>query len=245
MKWVNILIPCYNTKQNYVKECIDSIEKQEGEFGMHIIWIEDGSTSENKLFSEQCLQQLSQRRPYTTFTFIIHQKNEGIVRCLNDGLKLCRYELIFRMDSDDIMLPLRIKKQLEYMENHPECMLLGTNMKLFWMNENAYGNPSSYPEVYTWKQFKNEKPYYIMNHPTVCFRKKAIDKIGEYDEGIYQFSTMEDYELELRFLKTYGAIYTIPDVLLVYRIHQQQIGNITRNMNKDTLRKQLFENILY
>lgn len=60
-----------------------------------------------------------------------------------------------------------------------------------------------------------------MNHPTACFRKSAILEVGNYfpESSIIA----EDFELELRLLKRYGVVYNLPETLLYYRIHEDQV----------------------
>ena len=61
----------------------------------------------------------------------------------------------------------------------------------------------------------------IMNHPTFCFRKTPIVNVGNYDSS--QHSMCEDFDLIVRVLKTYGKIHNLPDTLLLYRIHENQL----------------------
>ena len=57
---------------------------------------------------------------------------------------------------------------------------------------------------------------------------------------------LEDYELGLKMLKHYGKIYNLPEVLLLYRIHDDQITNKynTESMYNEILRKQMLKEIL-
>ena len=69
-----------------------------------------------------------------------------------------------------------------------------------------------------------------MNHPTLCFRKSAILEAGNYDKDLKL--PFEDLDLELRVLKIYGCIYNLPEMLLMYRMHEQQITQIHKNDTK-------------
>jgi hypothetical protein len=60
-----------------------------------------------------------------------------------------------------------------------------------------------------------------MNHPTICFRKSAILEVGSYHSE--STTIAEDFELELRLLKRFGKVYNLAEVLLYYRIHDQQV----------------------
>ena len=68
---------------------------------------------------------------------------------------------------------------------------------------------------------KNTSNHWLMNHPTFCFRKREILEVGNYNGSIH--SMCEDFELILRVLKKYGKIYNMKDVLLYYRLHEDQL----------------------
>jgi hypothetical protein len=59
-----------------------------------------------------------------------------------------------------------------------------------------------------------------MNHPTLCYRKSAVMAVGNYNPEFHNLS--EDYDLELRLLRHYGSVVNLPDVLLRYRLHDDQ-----------------------
>lgn len=120
---------------------------------------------------------------------------------MNTGLKHCTYDLIARADSDDICLPQRFEKQINYMKKHPEVDLLGSDLigfdekpdntlfiKKMPVNHNAIAS-----------KMKISDP---INHMTVIYRKKAVEVSGSYQELLL----MEDYYLWIRMLKN-GAIF--------------------------------------
>jgi glycosyltransferase involved in cell wall biosynthesis len=248
--WVNILIPCYNTNPIFIKDCLASITAQVGNYGFEMIWINDGSTEENTRETLILLKNFVKTRKHTTLIYKHMGKNSGIVDCLNMGLSLCKHDLIFRMDSDDVMAADRIDKQVKYMTENRDCMICGTNIAPFVqpnMNDPHiyFQQPSSHKELFTWTEFLSlrEKPSWFMNHPTLCFRKQAVDEVGLYSEK-YKYSAMEDYELELRFLKKYGAIHNLTEYLLYYRIHANQVTILTRDMNKDKIRNAIIRDVM-
>ena len=246
--WVNILIPCYNTNPVFIKDCLASITAQVGNYGFEVIWIDDGSTEENTRETLILLKDFVKNRKHTTLIYKHMGKNSGIVDCLNAGIQLCKYDLLFRMDSDDVMIEERIDKQVKYMNENPDCMICGTNILPFVQpNSNEpyiyFQRPSSHKQMYTWTEFLREKPCWFMNHPTLCFRKSALDEVGNYSEK-YKFSAMEDFELELRFLKKYGAVHNLTDCLLYYRTHANQVTILTRDMDKDKIRNAIIRDVV-
>ena len=229
-EWVSVLIASYNTNNLYVKECLDSIKCQNGYFGIELVWINDGSTDENTEILEKLLHHFKKS---TRFTRIAYKKNDcniGTAKSYNIGLSLCTNELVFRMDSDDIMLPDRIKIQLSFMNKNPNAVICGTNIRLFAQSgseqnlKKIFVSETKHPNVTTWKDLCENKFSWYMNHPTFCFRKSAISKIGNYrtnDDRILCFH--DDYDLLARILKTYQTVHNLPDVLLLYRLHNNQL----------------------
>ena len=57
--------------------------------------------------------------------------NKGIAFSLNYGLMQCSNEIIVRMNPDDIMMPHRIKTQIEFMNDHTDCVMVGSNIEMF------------------------------------------------------------------------------------------------------------------
>jgi len=234
-KWVSILIPSYNTKPLFVSECLESIRAQKGHFGMEIVWINDGS---DELCSRILEEQLKRFEANSRFIKVVYdhiQTNSGMPTALNRGIELCRHDLIFRMDSDDIMLPDRIAKQMAYMEKNPDCMLCGANIHMFTNpnpgapKEKQFLQQTQHPEKLTWSEFYKTRSDWFMNHPTLCFRKKVFVEVGLYSMDPRFRQLYQDYELLVRVLRKYEYVINLPDILLLYRIHETQLTRQLKN----------------
>ena len=249
---ISILIPSYNTPKEYLIECINSIIHQSciKNYQFEIVWIDDGSDKEKILELEDSLK-LFNSQPNIHLIYKKLDENKGIVDALNIGLELCTHELIFRMDSDDIMFPERIQKQIDFMDKNPQCMILGTLINTFQKKNNRTyvdTNIHKHQDIIIWDTFIKNPINWFMNHPTLCYRKPAIEKIGKYsNDSIIKRSAMEDWELELRFLKTFGAVYNLQEPLLYYRIHENQItikNSRVSNSDKNNIRKYIFDRLI-
>lgn len=221
--WVSVLISSFNTKSLYVIECLESIKSQNGHFGMEIVWINDGSSEENTKILENELDNFIKTTRFTKLQYIKKDVNQGISKCLNEGIHLCNNEIIIKMDSDDIMLPERIKTQINFFNTNPDYVMIGSDLQMF-RNENSQNillQRTNHPTEITWEQFKQTQPSWFANHPCLAYKKSAILTVGNYD--ITMGSCLQDYEIELRILKHYGKIYNIPTVLLYYRLHPDQV----------------------
>jgi mannosyltransferase OCH1-like enzyme len=217
--WVSVLIPSFNTKPIYIKECLDSIKAQVGNFGMEIVWVNDGSNEINTKILEGMLKRFEETTRFIKVVYL-KQENQGVCHSLKNGLELCTNEIIIRMDSDDIMFPHRIQTQLYFMNTNPDAVCLGTNLQFIY-ETGKMGTQTTHPIKITWDDYKKTRGHWIMNHPTMCFRKSKVLAAGGYDPTTGSIS--EDFEMELRIMKMYGAIHNLPEILLYYRIHGDQV----------------------
>ncbi len=119
MPKVSVIMPVHNTRQEWLDTAIGSILEQTlSDF--ELIIIDDGS-------DEATQRQLSEYKDAR----IVHlrlEKNMKAAIARNEGLKIARGQYIAFMDSDDISLPERLEKQVEYMESHPGIGLVGTRV---------------------------------------------------------------------------------------------------------------------
>jgi cellulose synthase/poly-beta-1,6-N-acetylglucosamine synthase-like glycosyltransferase len=234
-EWISILISSYNTKYDYISECLESIQNQEGFFGIELVWINDGSDDMNSTLLELLLDLFQKKSRFCKVIYNKNEKNKGVGYSLNKGVELCSNEFIFKMDSDDIMFPNRIQTQLTFMKEK-NCVMCGSNVKLIQEKNNSWiivGETNHSLEI-TLDQYKNNKLHWIMNHPSICFKKEAILEVGNYNFS--QTLPLEDLELELKLLKKYQIIYNIKECLVFYRIHENQL-----TYNGKTMKPELVE----
>ena len=105
------------------------------------------------------------------------------------------------------------------MKQNPNVKICGSQVQMFNDSGNNKGL-SNHPSI-SWEQYKNKPNHWFINHPTVCYRKSAVLEAGNYDKNLKQMC--EDFELELRMLKTHGFIYNFKEPLLYYRLHDNQV----------------------
>ena len=85
-----------------------------------------------------------------------------------------------------------------------------------------------------------------MNHPSICFRKSAILEVGNYNlsRDKIENNCLSDIDLELRLMKHYGVIYNLSDILLHYRIHDNQITAHGKSSIFHNKREQLIHDLI-
>ena len=218
---ISVLMPVYNTKEEYLREAVESILNQTFT-DFEFIIINDGSTNNAK---DVILSYTDNRIKY------YEQENIKLIGTLNRGLSLCTGEYIARMDSDDISLPERFAKQVEILDNNPDIGIVSCWFKCF-------------PDEYICQN--KERPKYLdllksnqLAHPAVMFRKEIFDK---YDLKYENYLHAEDYELWSRLIK-YTDFYNIQEILLNYRVHPGSISCESKQIQIETDKK-VKENML-
>ena len=203
---ITVLMSVYNGEK-HLHEAIDSILNQTCK-DFEFLIINDGSTDR----TAHILQNYNDPR----IKIINNEENMGLVKSLNKGLSMARGEYIARMDADDISLPERIAKQVQYMDEHPEVGILGTWIECIAenvINQNRYF-PST-PGFTGWTLFFDN----CIAHPTVMMRRNVIESLGFYRS---KFLHSEDYDLWTR-ANGVTQLTNLPHALLRYRISKDSI----------------------
>ena len=138
-----------------------------------IVLVEDGP------LTDELYKVVEEYTPY--LTIVVNEKNLGLGLALNEGLKMCRNELVARMDTDDISKPDRCEKQLKRFEEKPELAIVGTFIEEFVeTKENVISErrvPTDSRSIYEFAKRRS-----AFNHPSVMYRKSAIMKEGGYHD---------------------------------------------------------------
>jgi glycosyltransferase involved in cell wall biosynthesis len=153
----------------------------------------------------------------TIFKVIPLQINTGLGNALNIGMKHCSYDLIARMDTDDISLPNRFEKQLEVFKNN-NIDVCSAWIAEFENDENKIISYRKTPEFHNdiVKYGKTRSP---INHIPVMFRKSAVLSAGGYKHMLW----MEDYYLWIRMIINGAKTYNIQEPLAKIRAGESQL----------------------
>lgn len=217
MPKVSVLMPAYNAEK-YIADAMESILNQTFQ-DFELIVLNDCSRDG----TEGIILSYDDPR----IVYVKNPENMGVAGTLNRGLELAKGEYIARMDADDISLPDRLEKQVQYLDEHPKVAVLGTNVELF--DENGVistGWSSTDPA-----QMKVDLLFSCgLAHPSVMMRRNVIQELGGYDLA---FEGLEDYQLWCRVAKHYD-VTTLPDLLFRYRVHSAQV---TQNPSPEYLNR--------
>lgn len=224
MNRVSIILPVYNG-QEYIEESINSILKQTYK-DFELLCIYDSGTKDK---SPEILKKIAYHDDRVKI-FRLKEKR-GLVEALNYGISIAHGEYIARMDSDDLCLEDRLKKQVQYMDEHRECDILGTYIDVIGnIDENT---KKIYKKCFNYKIQINKNEldaldHTIVAHPTVMMRKKILDDLKGYD---INYKGAEDFELWLRAVENGYKIANIDEELIKYRVHKESKSST----QKDTL----------
>jgi hypothetical protein len=219
---VSILISSYNTKYQYIVQCLSSIRNQIGHFNMEIVWVNDGSDTLNTTLLRKGLEHFVNNSRFVSLVYHENETNLGIGATLAKGITLCTNEIILKMDSDDVMEIDRGIIQLNFMKSNPHIHISGGQITMFRDNINNVVDITKHKPV-IWDEYKLNPSHWFINHPTVCYRKQSVLDAGNYNKDLREMA--EDFELELRMLKKYGYIHNFEESLLYYRLHPNQVTN--------------------
>ncbi|MFV0148642.1 glycosyltransferase [Empedobacter falsenii] len=199
------LISCYkNDNPIQLSKCLDSLINQSLKAN-EIVFVKDGELSKDL---EKILNLYIDKLP---FVFVNLPTNKGLGNALNEGLLVCKNNIVIRMDTDDICLPNRFEKQYNYLIKNKEVDIVGSWAYDIDIDDNIIGErkyPLSHDKIY---QLMWTNP---IIHPAVAFRKDKILKIGSYD--IY-LKRRQDYELWIRAAYEGLKFSNIGEFLLLYR----------------------------
>jgi glycosyltransferase involved in cell wall biosynthesis len=207
---LSVLMPVYNG-QRYLHEAVDSILNQTFR-DFEFIAVDDGSTDQ----SRQILEQYAKQDPRVR---VISRPNTGIVGALNDALRASQADLLARMDADDVALPNRFQVQLDYLDQHPEIVMLGSRVIMIDADGWPIGDMVSVGHGDQNIEAALLGGGWPIVHPTVILRRKPVEEVGGYHEGTFP---NEDHDLFLR-LGEIGKLENLREPLLKYRRHFQSV----------------------
>ena len=194
----------YKENPEYLKRALDSILNQTITAD-EIVLIKDGPLTKEL---DDAIANYEEK--YIAILRVLSlENNVGLGEALNYGVRHCKYDLIARMDTDDIALPTRFELQMKEFIENKELALCGGQIAEF---ENDPQIISGYRKVPLTQAaiLKFAKKRNTFNHVTVMFRKQAILESGNYQDMPY----FEDYWLWVRMLQKGYIVKNIENILV-------------------------------
>lgn len=206
---VSVLIAVYNSDR-YVAGAIESVLQQTFT-DFECLLIDDGSTDR----SGQILQAYAARDSRLR---IFQQPNGGIAKTRNRLLAEAKADLVAVMDADDVMLPDRLERQVQFLAAHSQVVCVGGALDWIDPQGRIIGHlemPQSDAEI----QQLLLGGVSLLHHPCTMARRSALLQVGGYDETLV---ASVDLDLWLR-LGEVGQLANLSETVLQYRLHSRSI----------------------
>jgi glycosyltransferase involved in cell wall biosynthesis len=217
MARISVLMNVFNVEP-YIAEALRSIQSQTLS-DLEIVIADDGSTDKTRQIAEQMAATDPRIRVVGTV------ENRGVPYALNMGLAYCHAPYIAKMDGDDVALPTRLEKQLQFLERNPEIALVGCATTAI----DQHG--SSLPGwVVSVKPVTQEAVAATMLLAPPCShlwlaRREVYDTLSGYREML----VAEDYDFLLRAISSGFHVTNLAEPLMLIRT---RVGNVSSRLEQ-------------
>lgn len=203
----SLLVPVYGGDQAaHVRRAFRSAVDDQTVRPDQVVIVRDGPVNDDLA---TCLDGLCANSPVPV-TFVALRRNRGLGPALDRGLVACWFDVIARMDADDVAMPHRFEVELPLIE---QAEIVGSGLLEFADDtDKVVGQrvPPTDPDRIR-KYARMHDPF---NHPTVVYRKSAVLAAGGYGD----LPLMEDYSLFARMLHAGARPANVPEPLVFYRV---------------------------
>lgn len=207
---VSIIIPAYNAGK-YIKQTVESAVGQTYK-NIEIIVIDDGSKDK----TAEIVRSLGDQRIIYVF-----QENKGQSAARNVGIKIAKGKYIAFLDSDDLFLLQKIERQVNFLENNPDCGVCYSKIYHFFSDqpERLYYNPIPNYSGYIFDKLLTHS---VVNPLAAVIRKEYLDKYGGFKED---WRRCDEQYLWLKMAFNKVKFCYLDEVLGHYRINRESMSN--------------------
>ena len=213
MPLISLVMPARNAEAT-LADSLETLTRQTFD-DFELVLVDDGSTDATGEIAARYAQQLKLR-------VIVHADSQGVARSINDGVLAGDSEFVARLDADDLALPARLERQLEFLRANRSIGVCGSHMQLFRRENgklevsNVLAHPLDNAAIRTALVQRC-----AISHPSLMCRREVFELAGYYD---VRFDFAEDYELWCRASLLGVQFANIPEILTCYRKHPGQVG---------------------
>ena len=211
----SVLIPVY-IKENpqHLQLALQSVIDQTLQPN-EIIIVEDGMLT-NELYA---IIELFKNQQPQLFSIVKLQQNSGMGVAMNEGLKVCKYNWVARMDSDDICVNTRFEQQINFLKQHKNIDIVGGYIEEF---QHIVGDlkqvrhlPTAHNAIKHFAKYRNP-----LNHMTVMYSKHKAVEAG----GYWHYRLLEDYHLWFMMLINDCQFANLPQTLVNARVGNNMLS---------------------
>ena len=210
-----VILPAYNA-ENFLTECLDSLLNQTFS-DFCILAVNDASTDNTGGILESYATKDTRLRVYH---FSENQGEPAVMQFAMDMLNYMNVEYVARMDADDICVPHRFERQVQYLDEHPEIDILGSNALLF--NDGQTDKTSKVSKLPLLD--KDIKAHFSLArdniiNPSSMWRHSSIKALNI---NYAQTATAPDFHMWIQCALHKKKFANLPEPLLLYRLHPGQ-----------------------
>lgn len=204
----SVLMPVYaGDDPAFLTRAFESVTVDQQRRPEEVVVVRDGPVPDPL---EARLQELIAGSPVPV-TVVELPENRGVAIALQSGLAACRFDIVARMDADDVSVPERFAVQVPLVESGVD--LVGSALAEMGKDEHDLRGirrpPLTHAAIDRSARFSS--PF---NHPTVVFRRAVVDRVGGYEQLMH----LEDYWLWARMLSGGAHAANVAQPLLLFRV---------------------------
>lgn len=208
MKKVTVIIPSYN-KAEYTRRTVESVLAQTYP-NIEIIVVDDGSKDETPSVMGRYLDRIR----------FIQKSNGGACSARNEGIRHATGDYVAFLDCDDLYLPEKVKRCVDYLEERPDVGFVYTGVYFIDDQERMVGK-YDHPRSQEGSIVRELILGNFICNSTIIVRKSILDVVGFFDQTVF---TPADWDMWLRMAKVSKAGY-IAEPLTQYRTTDNYIFN--------------------
>lgn len=202
---VSIVVINRNTNASFIKECLDSIERQAGYLKLQLVWIDNGT---HDVLAELTSKMLDRFESSTRFTSVSYHRFDSPVNMGEANYKaieLCEHDTLIKQEAADIMTDTRIILQFSFLYDKPEYVLCCDQMITFEKSIEEEGVRSDCNTT--------TKTIHV---PAMAIRKSAIIDVGNYDPSIHGYVECEADVMQ-KLMQKNARMNIGPDTVVYHR----------------------------
>jgi glycosyltransferase involved in cell wall biosynthesis len=236
---LTVIVPAWNLEA-YIGECLQSVVDQEVDFEYEVVVCDDKSTDG----TASVIADFANR--YPQIRSIFKSVNQGLAQNMTTLLEAATGEYIAYLDGDDLMLPGKLQKQVDHLDQHPDCQMVFHESDVFNSDTGAHIRYFT-REFYNWHLLKSRTTIQdlilystYIQASSVLFRRHdhLVDTVAK------ECRIILDYPFQILNAGYLNAhIDYLPEVLGRYRIHQNSFGSQTaRSLER---REQVLQDVVW
>lgn len=228
---ISVLMAIYNCA-NTLEDALDSLYNQTYQ-NFKLILCDDGSTDDTFLIAKTYAEK------HQNIILLKNEKNIKLAGALNRCLEYADTEYIARMDGDDISLPTRFEKEIDFLDKHPEFAVVSCPMIYF--DETGNWGKGKAVEMPTTEIFKYSAPH---THAPCMVRTSVIKEVGGYTDT-KRTIRVEDYYLWYKIYKAGYKGYNLQEHLYKMRDDKNAVARRTfqSRWNSFNVKKEVLKNL--